>query len=55
MKTRKMVIVPFHQGKELPIDTLKAIENGFCLIMKTLERQLRRSNAERWNDERSLL
>jgi predicted RNA binding protein YcfA (HicA-like mRNA interferase family) len=25
-ETRKMVIVPFHQGKELPIGTLKAIE-----------------------------
>jgi predicted RNA binding protein YcfA (HicA-like mRNA interferase family) len=26
IKTRKTVIVPFHQGKELPIGTLKAIE-----------------------------
>lgn len=26
MESRKTVIVPFHQGKDLPIGTLKAIE-----------------------------
>ena len=26
IKTRRIVIIPFHQGKELPIGTLKAIE-----------------------------